>query len=844
MSNGLHLELDKKQIAGSSFSQGVLTLEKAGDFTVQIKEYLELLDRKSKLDLTKGRTLVDSSVEKDKEDIKTLLAKFNIANWVWNTVYHSGNTTYTQNLFVEKGFPDGKIFSFPEVLEGGGYCYVEAFFDGESPMGKRPNGLFVRALGTPKIIRVEWTDMQYNPIKDTKVAFGSHLLLHIYTQGLYGQDILVGLKDVNGLNKDLNIANSNFFEREVKTYPVKPFEENHPGVSGLLIKSDNPKQAESTIQKAVIEIGVDFSWRLGQLLDIAGSFGDELKIETQVIQKTTGEEIKMEEDSAILHVSFGNGEKKDYDKDTTNKPVVVGEIDTTLKVKESLNFTFGVFIDGTLNNMYNTEMKQKMDSIISPKTQKAPQNTAGVGNITLDEMKEVYGDFGDPHYSESSYENDLSNPAILFKNYEKKEKEYQFRIYTEGIGTHSAPTQQGGTLTKEDYKKDDMMQAPAFGAGDAGIRDKVRKSIVDVVDQIRKVMGRNRDSSVGTITFDVFGFSRGAAAARHFTHVVTHPPYAAKTGWLLNFQKVRLWTTYDLQYTPVPEYDGKVMPEFGVLGQLLQEAELLDPQTRVNVRFVGIYDTVPHHGGSQSNDVRDLGLDDVNKANYVVHMVAEDEYRANFDLVDISSVAKVSADSGKEGGTELTYPGVHCDVGGAYSEGGGNRCYRLKKSDDYEELEKEKEEFAKQGWYKEKELNIKVYHRRKKLRLEGYKEKVSNQYSYIPLHIMSGFCQKREVPINEGTLIEFKDFKNNWIDDNKKFLQKIKNTLWEQSFNGGQPIRFMENGKVNEDLRKLRYHYLHWNSTYGDPREAFGTWTSGKNHPNLDENGKRKRNVH
>ncbi len=44
-----------------------------------------------------------------------------------------------------------------------------------------------------------------------------------------------------------------------------------------------------------------------------------------------------------------------------------------------------------------------------------------------------------------------------------------------------------------------------------------------------------------------------------------------------------------------------------------------------------------------------------------------------------------------------------------------------------------------------------------------------------------------------------------------------------------------KNEEDNEEIRKLRYHYLHWNSTYGDRREAFGTWVSGKNHPKYNK---------
>jgi len=46
-------------------------------------------------------------------------------------------------------------------------------------------------------------------------------------------------------------------------------------------------------------------------------------------------------------------------------------------------------------------------------------------------------------------------------------------------------------------------------------------------------------------------------------------------------------------------------------------------------------------------------------------------------LADISSVAKTSPDSGKKGGIELSFPGVHSDVGGSYVDGAPNISYKI-----------------------------------------------------------------------------------------------------------------------------------------------------------------------
>lgn len=554
----------------------------------------------------------------------------------------------------------------------------------------------------------------------------------------------------------------------------------------------------------------------------------------------------------------------------TNNPVVVGKTESQVKTKKRVaNYTFGVFIDGTLNNMYNTELRKKAEG-------KEQTETTGLNrNILAGSIYEKHGDADD---QESSYENDLSNPAILFKKYKEDKGKKLFKVYTEGIGTNSAPKEQEADLTADDYKDDDFMQGPGFGMGTAGIKDRVRKAIEDV----KKYISTNIDKEfyvVGTITFDVFGFSRGAAAARHFVHVVTQGAYKPKVTYAKETVSARDRFGYSLDQS----YAYKIMPAYGYLGQLLNEAELMDEQMKVIIRFVGIYDTVPHYGLVQSNDNKQLGLDDVNKANYVVHMVAADEHRANFSLVNISSVAKTAPDSGKKGGIELSYPGVHCDVGGAYEEGRPDNPKRIDATILASSLEPLRTELIRQGWFKEGELTIirDPFYRPtiNNFRLEGNRKKISNQYSYIPLHIMADFCTIKGLPINKTSLLEFKNFKGNWIDGNVRFLETIKTKLENYSLKGGEPFVFVEPrvhieppivyatgspdavryqreremreyegqaklnaeaDKKNEWIKFLRNNYLHWNSRYGQTASEIPVQ---KDHPNI-ENGKRKRIVY
>lgn len=501
-----------------------------------------------------------------------------------------------------------------------------------------------------------------------------------------------------------------------------------------------------------------------------------------------------------IYLRIKNELKQMVNPYTGVSPVKVGKVDSVKKEdRKGINFTFGVFFDGTLNNMYNTEIRQKAEG----------KNIVGVTKNQPQALS-IYNRLRDKKYKESSFENDLSNPAILFKNYKKDETINQYRIYIEGIGTNTK--MKNNNIIE--YHKDDVFQGPALGMGSAGIVSRVREAIQKIVEQIKI----DDNQYVENIIFDVFGFSRGAAAARHFVHVVTYPAYNPKVYGVF---------VEDIQGKNLPlHYEEKTMPHYGLLGQLLQEANRLDIKTKVVVRFLGIYDTVPHHGFIQSDDAEDLGLNDINRANYIVHMVAADEHRYNFDLVDISSVPKNKS-------IELIYPGVHSDVGGSYVDGAPNLVYRIDENPLSTPLWDLAKELVSQGWFYENELSVLSYYGAKGIEnyyLKGHKKSVSSKYSYIPLHIMAEFCRKKNVPINEQ--MEQDDYK---IDN--KFLGDIKKKLRNYSFDG-IPLNFDK-----ETLKKLRHDYLHWNSSYGDPLNSLGTYMFDTNKPNFVK-GKRKRDVH
>ena len=137
---------------------------------------------------------------------------------------------------------------------------------------------------------------------------------------------------------------------------------------------------------------------------------------------------------------------------------------------------------------------------------------------------------------------------------------------------------------------------------------------------------------------DVFGFSRGTAAARHFV--------ARRTA----------------------EFFGQY-PNLG--------ASLGVPPAAVTLNFVGVFDTVSSYAGESRNGtvVRALGNvifdtfgDDVDELRLAMHgapvravqLGAADEYRRSFARTTITTSVQARK------GFECTLPGVHSDVGGSY----------------------------------------------------------------------------------------------------------------------------------------------------------------------------------
>ena len=204
-----------------------------------------------------------------------------------------------------------------------------------------------------------------------------------------------------------------------------------------------------------------------------------------------------------------------------------------------------------------------------------------------------------------SYATGISNVALLYRLYPKQatqrlpggDARVCLSLYTEGIGTRNG--------------EEDSGLAQATGRYGSGVLALVEQVPGRVAALYETFVRHNPGRTLHAVEIDLFGFSRGAAAARHLAN------------------------------------------DLAPLAELFAGASL-------TLNFIGLFDTVagmlaPMKGNfSAGNDNYDglrLGLRD-GLARKVMQLVAADEYRANFPLVASNN--------------DIVVPGVHTDIGGGY----------------------------------------------------------------------------------------------------------------------------------------------------------------------------------
>ena len=279
------------------------------------------------------------------KEIKKLSDKYNEVQWIWQlSPKNPLGDNMTANRTIRKGFSaDWRRFHFPTFLVGGGFVYLEAFFPNDEPKKRTPYGIFVRCLGKASIIRTEWTDLRDNPINGA-VKPGSIVRLHIYTLGLYGQDI------------DVVLSHNEFIYKpcEVNVYNVNHNEDGMPGVSGFLNSGD--KKPEPYLQKAILDICI-----------LKEEFGNntDLTVDKVYSNNRKNEVLKIKGfENKILEIRE-NGHL--YERPQGVKPVVKNEVFTNIAMFHPCGYDrIEAFIDDkkiTLFDINTPEQKSSLEIV-------------------------------------------------------------------------------------------------------------------------------------------------------------------------------------------------------------------------------------------------------------------------------------------------------------------------------------------------------------------------------------------------------------------------------------------------------------------------------------------------
>lgn len=343
---------------------------------------------------------------------------------------------------------------------------------------------------------------------------------------------------------------------------------------------------------------------------------------------------------------------------------------TPKQPEDSVNVYIGMFFDGTGNNRFNSE-KTYYSKINSNdayyKADTIPESFKFIKTIRDKKQQEVNVEV--KVADRDSYWNPYSNIAKLFDLYKEK-KDYEkdkssensghpeygdyviLKQYVEGIGT-------------KQNEEDDILGS-AFGRNDWGILSRAEEGIKNMVtDQFKNIPVTKK---INKIVFDVFGFSRGAAAARHFCNEIKKA--AEYDNEMVNDPMDKF---------PMPS--GKVIVRKhagGLLGEQLKKAgyKPVRQTYEIEIRFLGLFDTVVGDMIVKENlgyklsllpiigpipaivqaslqtiktSLKGLGI------KKVFHITAQNEWRENFALTP----------------TDVGYTfgmlGAHSDIGGGYA---------------------------------------------------------------------------------------------------------------------------------------------------------------------------------
>ncbi|AOE87634.1 PAAR domain-containing protein [Pseudomonas sp. TCU-HL1] len=276
----------------------------------------------------------------------------------------------------------------------------------------------------------------------------------------------------------------------------------------------------------------------------------------------------------------------------------------------------GLFFDGTGNNQANSEAAAGCYAV-----------NLGMSAEVGEDIRQYcasYGYDGQGNTPDNSYGNEVSNVARLYGLYPDDTlvqlppgaEEAYLKVYLEGIGTRSG--------------LGDSLYSQGSGQGDTGVVARVEQMPALVLKQLDAFRKANPQVKVRRIEVDLFGFSRGAAAARHCANNLLKGP------------------------------NSLLAHSLPAGSPLLAAGFTWRHRSDFVLNFIGLFDTVAGIVSLRDGDFSPHNADNPRlhlrlapgMARKVIHLVARDEYRHNFSLTQAEQ--------------DIELPGSHSDIGGGY----------------------------------------------------------------------------------------------------------------------------------------------------------------------------------
>ncbi len=293
---------------------------------------------------------------------------------------------------------------------------------------------------------------------------------------------------------------------------------------------------------------------------------------------------------------------------------------------EGITLRIGLFFDGTGNNSGNSAHTADC------RLENVGHSEREIESILKQCTESGFGDFDGEAFGsapDNSYGNAPSNVVHLHDLY----PDHASDALLEGSGIGYVPVYLEGIGTTSD-EGDSVIVGQGLGLGETGVVARVKEAPDLIKKRLNFFQQVNPDIPIRRIEFDIFGFSRGAAAARHCANELLKP--------------------------------GR-----GVFKELLQPGHFglltsFDPAVDVTINFIGLFDTVAAifdlpellDGNFGVHNDNNPGVNlylPSNCARKVIQLQARDERRHNFALNSVLDDHQ-----------QIILPGVHSDIGGGY----------------------------------------------------------------------------------------------------------------------------------------------------------------------------------